>query len=1475
MRTSFVPVTSFYVMVNILLFAFTSQDSLKAQSLEDLSFSIISSCNAPELNRAAGENKFYITLKITEMKQGYDDFQVFLNRRPIAQFHVEETRLPFVRSIGPFDYSAVGGTYNEYILQSLNSARSDTMYIRELACGLSTNNGLNTAGYSCNRGSISVMAQTAPEAVFGPAIPDKTYVFVLLKEGRIMDKNFSGRFDNVLDLTEYDIHAYATTFETSASFISNLVIGEPLDQSNLDICFGLCGIYSVKTDCSSFDLALEKSVQGNFVVGIGDTIVFNITLINEGIVPAYNVVIRDFPPVGLQFVPQKSLLWNNDLTSLPITHINPGQRIVLPITFIVANSSTGIILNNVAEIIKAADRPNGDIVAFDKDSEPDNGIPEEDDQDEAEILILENFCSANFQFDMKREPLCLGASVFVRPEIIKAAPPLKYLWRFNQKFFSEDSVLFIANPQVANYGVYTLTIVDDMGCAGTRSFTIEPIINDDIIACYSDLVIGVGRNCKLDITPEMITRTYFSGREDYTIEARGPEGRILNLEDLSAEGILDVIEVRLVNPCNGAIKCWTRIKVSYDFEPLFKWYTKDVVTHCDYALNQSPTEIIDQYNTQYPDQIVTAQTFADSLNKNTCLREWEVEAIDVFLVEADMCRANVVARIYSTRSTGELIHVDTARLILSPMRSEELIFPKDLDNLSCDQGLHPRDISSFPLYVFHGDTVSLDGRQFENNGTAFCTMGIKFSDQYYTTKCLSATSKVIRSWSALDWCTNQVINHAQFLYVRDLKAPVINSTKDTLWVNITDVSCTGSIDIGEFIFVSDNCDPAPKWYIADPLMEGTVVSGLSIGHHQVILTAHDHCGNQALDSIIIVIEDNTPPVAILNQVLTVTLSSDQLFPVIIPAKSFDVGSHDGACGPVSLEIVRSSEFYSFQDGSITREELLSQCHNSGIADRNEDGMLTPNELLRETLDICCGDIQQNIPVLVRISDLSGNITDLVVTLEVVSKEVSTPCNDGNPCTINDVQTADCPCSGLYVYEDIDSDGMADCTQELFTICMAGIEMEVPLSQFNELISRGGVAGNCHLPEEVAMIAGEVYTSTGLMVDKVAIHNQQVGIELTDGKGSYAFDALPMYVDYRLTPDKNDDPLNGVTALDIVLIKMHILGIDLLTDPYQIIAADVNGDGKISALDILDLRRLLLGLTTEFPNNRSWRFVLEHFEFDDIRSPFPFRETNVIRALDKDMMDENWIAVKIGDVSNSVTTSKALSTVRKNGVAALKTMDKVYLQNEKIDITLSIPAVQPAIGVQYRLELKDIEVLSIESSSISLENGQYHFTNQPNRSMVTVVWYDESATSKGAVDITIKGRARRSVSASKAILLDSEYKSVVYDVLHNEFDLDLTFEALNTEVSSSHVKLYQNQPNPFNGYTLIQFELPFKGEVELIVSDALGQSVYTHIGNYNQGINAVNISRNDLRYTSGVLFYTIKFNGAILTKSMVNTFDGNR
>jgi len=104
---------------------------------------------------------------------------------------------------------------------------------------------------------------------------------------------------------------------------------------------------------------------------------------------------------------------------------------------------------------------------------------------------------------------------------------------------------------------------------------------------------------------------------------------------------------------------------------------------------------------------------------------------------------------------------------------------------------------------------------------------------------------------------------------------------------------------------------------------------------------------------------------------------------------------------------------------------------------------------------------------------------------------------------------------------------------------------------------------------------------------------------TDTAGMLMLDVWPVQDSITIRFSKTDNAANGISVTDLVQITNHIIGNAPFTDELQIAAADVNGDGGVSATDLVLIQRVLIGLQDEFPAKDSWEFVTKEIVVTDI------------------------------------------------------------------------------------------------------------------------------------------------------------------------------------------------------------------------------------------------------------------------------------
>lgn len=207
--------------------------------------------------------------------------------------------------------------------------------------------------------------------------------------------------------------------------------------------------------------------------------------------------------------------------------------------------------------------------------------------------------------------------------------------------------------------------------------------------------------------------------------------------------------------------------------------------------------------------------------------------------------------------------------------------------------------------------------------------------------------------------------------------------------------------------------------------------------------------------------------------------------------------------------------------------------------------------------------------------------------------------------------------------------------------------------------------------------------------------------LTDANGYYGFCDVCSGCDYfKVEPVKNDNPLNGVTTYDLVLISKHASGALPLDSPYKVIAADADKSKSVTTFDIALLRRLILGIISELPGNTSWRFInVGHFAPNsNPANPFNplFPEfQNCIAPLASAV---DFIGIKVGDVNNSAVANRPASFRPSTNLSwpALRASTGSYVT---VPITYSGKGPLEAIQLGFRFDPKVLQLVSPSQGDI--------------------------------------------------------------------------------------------------------------------------------------------------------------------------------
>ncbi len=453
----------------------------------------------------------------------------------------------------------------------------------------------------------------------------------------------------------------------------------------------------------------------------------------------------------------------------------------------------------------------------------------------------------------------------------------------------------------------------------------------------------------------------------------------------------------------------------------------------------------------------------------------------------------------------------------------------------------------------------------------------------------------------------------------------------------------------------------------------------------------------------------------------------------------------------------------------------------------------------------------------------------------------------------------------------------------------GISETIQLDIF--VIDEAGLSSSCHVflqlqdtqdycPDlsGMAMIAGEILTEKDepieeVMVELLNMNEEGSDMEMTNITGAYAFENIENNGQYKLLPYNDDDPLNGVSTLDLLMIQSHILGQNFLDSPYKLIAADIDANGSISAIDLIQLRKLILGIYESYPENESWVFVPEKHTFLDPLAPWNYPSYLDLLDVQNSEMEADFIGIKVGDVNNSIVINNVNDDgeiQRKDNSVFISTDNVIFAKGDLVGIPLRIEKDASILGMQFTISFDETALVfeGIDRGALDITQENFALLNS-QEGTITVSIDDLSGIDLSESEILFTAYFESRIDSDIASLFDINSNFISAEIYNENYEIEKLSMVVHGAKDESYTQLevFQNEPNPFDDFTSIAFSIPKRQKVALSIFDSNGSLIKNLSKTFDKGINEFLINASELN-SNGVLFYRVESQSSIVTRKMI-------
>lgn len=754
----------------------------------------------------------------------------------------------------------------------------------------------------------------------------------------------------------------------------------------------------------------------------------------------------------------------------------------------------------------------------------------------------------------------------------------------------------------------------------------------------------------------------------------------------------------------------------------------------------------------------------------------------------------------------------TALLLTFFMSQASIICPPEKHVMCYD------DISYLPLMgtptVLGGGSGQL--RYFDSNSGSMCNAG-----------------HIVRTWY-LDANGNQQFDNNEEACTQDIYATYVPSTVDISWPVNVSVICEDDIPDAAPSWTSGPCDMIGVSKVDEILRTGNSACYKIMRHFTVINWCTYVSGTSTgiwTHTQMIAINDPSRPA--IQQCGEVTIGTN-----VDCKATFTVSNSAVDISPCGTQLLSwKAEIDLWNDGSIDYTYFTNNIDARFRLVQTKSG---------ETLSLTLPELVMTgwHTVTWTVNDLCGNATKCVQKVHVKDTKKPTPymyeilsaAFEGKPHPLkiaarqfNLGSFDNCTKSSLLRYSFStnvnDTIRIVDCNNagfQFYTIYVTDLEGNQEFTEVYLLAFDNGACSNTlRLQGNIREGNGTPLTGADIMLRRT-LDPAYSRMAKSTLDGSYQWSDISLYEDMEIMPEYTASDADRVDIADLKMLQDYIFGIHTLTN-YQLVAADTDGDSKISANDMKSLKNRILEIESDTDSNwviTSYTDSVTHTtQLADLYSRTHIRLNNVQNPV-------RFTGILKGDITGANSSASHPRSITEFKVKSTSKGMSWYPESSS-----------NIAGVQLVISGIDLNTVSLSSAYFDIPEDAMHIQD----GQMKIVILKDIKLNPDIPLIQVSGSP-------------SMYKNVSVDATSRLLLPGYNISKIKIRSSSVELTSVKITPNPVHEY----FEISDNNVKVLKIINQTGVDIL-----FRQSENRI-----DWQVPPGVYFVTLEVEGSTITKKLI-------